>query len=182
MERSAQDRGQVSADFDSMAHARAAMTKLERAGVDGGSITLAGAAARALRQAPDIPERDAGAARSWLRLSVGGAATGAVLGALAGALIGYLLFGFEDRGFLITTLGMAVVGLAIGGLVTPIASLPLTPQYDRTFQESIPGQVRVTVHSDDRDTLRRVAEVLADAEGAIHGRLPSSRAPQREPQ
>ncbi len=169
----------VSATFRNLEHARAAMTELERAGIDGGAMSLSGAADRALRAAPDVRQRDAGVARDWVKLSVFGGAAGMVLGALVGGVIGHLMFGAGERGFWITLLGMTLFGAAIGALVTPSATVPTTPQYDRTFQDDVAETVRLTVQSTNRDTQRKAAELLAKADGVVPERRPGIRERRR---
>lgn len=151
----------VAASFDGMESARRAITALERAGIEGSDIVLEGPGERRVEREPRVPERDAGVARELSTWGLLGGAAGLMLGALVGLVTGYLFFGTDGWAIWAMVVGMAGVGLALGGLALPTWFLPQQPQFDETYQEGVrPGEVRVAVRAADEATRRRATDVL----------------------
>ncbi len=161
MAREARGTEVVAASFDGMESARRAITALEQAGIEGSDIALEGPGERRVERDPQVPERDAGMARELSTRGLLGGAAGLVLGALVGLVAGYLLFGTDGWAIWAMVVGMAGVGLAMGGLALPTWFLPQQPQFDETYQGGVrPGEVRVAVRAADEATRRRATDVL----------------------
>jgi hypothetical protein len=157
--------GDVVAVFKDMETARAAIRALERAGVEGGDIKLGGRGAMQAATDTDPRERDAGAARSWLKRAVMYGAAGMAVGAALGLLLGWLIFGDDRQAMWVMTLGMAFVGAPIGALVSVIGSTPVSPTWDETYEhEGHTGEVRVAVTPTNHTTLDKVEEILRHQE------------------
>lgn len=151
----------VVATYADMEQARKAITALEQGGVEGGNISLEGRAAEQAANRPDVPARDAAVARRVTGFSIMGAAAGAMAGAIIGVVAAGLIFGLNGQALWASTLGMAVAGLAIGGLVAPIAVIGQSPAWETAQQDApAPGRVRVSVQSTNRDDVQRAMEIL----------------------
>ncbi|MBI2761673.1 MAG: hypothetical protein HYX51_09640 [Chloroflexi bacterium] len=153
--------GDVVAVFRDMETARAAIRALERAGIEGGDIKLGGRGARQAAVDLDPRQRDAGAVRSWLEAALLFGAIGLVVGGIVGVVTGWLFFGSDRQAIWITTLGMAFVGAPIGALVGAIATTPVSPTWEATYErEGHTGEVRVAVTPSNHAGLDKAAEIL----------------------
>ncbi len=147
------------ASFRSLKQARKAIDTLESHGFDAGAIRLEGAGVP--RGKLDTRRRDAAvgrfvASRAAVGLVIGGG-LGLGLGVIAGSLVGASAFAFALAG-----VAGAVVGSAIGFMVAGVASIDVTPDWERTFERDKAGPVTVAVGSDDGDKVERAQEAIED--------------------
>lgn len=157
--------------FRSMEDVRTAVESLEQQGIEGGDISVEGTGAPRTPGQSTMVERDAGVTKRIAWFGLTGSLAGAVAGALVGLVIGLLWF---DTGWALWTavLGMAGVGMAIGGLVLPTAKLGMSPSWEKTQTDTTHGHdmvVRVRRRDDQRDssvmeTLRMAKAYRVDVE------------------
>ena len=152
----------VVATYPDMATARRAITALERAGVDGDDISLLGPRAEEAAAEIETRDRDAHLAGDVTKKVVAGGAAGTVLGAAAGA-IAFAIPGVGPAigvGILATTVGGAVAGGAVGGVVGGVAALPLSEDWELTYDDLRDGRVLVAAHTDDAGQADRLEGIL----------------------
>lgn len=163
----------VIAVYPSMEAARAAITALERRGVEAGNIELLGPGTGGA----DVPwtnleqrEADLGTVAAVSKRSLTGIALGLMVGALVGALLGWLAHELLDVG---DTLRSVVAGSAIGGAAFGAfggffyggaSGLPVSDAWGDTFQTTEGGRTSVAVHSDDAGQVERAEEALRSTE------------------
>ena len=150
----------VVATYASPDEARAALTMLERKGVEGAEIDLRGPG-MARSQAPltneDLREVDMDASASIGKRFTAVSIAVSVVGLVVGGLLGWLIAG-DATGLLVGALGGWVVGGILGFLFGGYGSLPTNPQWEDTFA-SDHGETLVAVHSEDAEDI----EVALDA-------------------
>ena len=159
----------VVATYQDMEQARDAMAALQRAGIDGGDISVLGRQADEARAASeqDPSAGDTGVMGDVTKATLGGAAAGATAGGVAGFIAGALAFGIPGIGPVLgtgiwaATLGGATLGGGIGAHMAGIAALSENPDWELTYQEALRNErVLIAAHADDRADLDRAVEAL----------------------
>jgi outer membrane lipoprotein SlyB len=153
--------GSVTATYRDLDQARAALTALERGGVDSSSISLEGARAARAAGRHDTAARDRGVTRQMGTRVAVGAAVGGVLGGLAGFLLGSIAFSGPTAlwaALVAGTIAGGAVGAAVGGYATPA----MGEEWEVTHDPAPDGPVWVRVTLDRPDELEKAAEVLGE--------------------
>ena len=99
-----------------------------------------------------------------------GAATGGVLGGIAGWLVGIGTLAipglgpFVAAGPIMAALSGATVGAATGGLVGALVGMGI-PEYEaKRYEGKVRGgNVLISIHTDDRDRVRRAKDIMEHA-------------------
>ncbi|CAN5422977.1 hypothetical protein BH18ACT1_BH18ACT1_10300 [soil metagenome] len=160
----------VMAVYATVEQARAAVTALERKGIEGGNIELLGAAAEgASEPQTNVEQRKADMAMTGQvgRRSLVGILIGAVVGAVVIALLTLLIDAIVDIGeasavLIGGVLGGALIG-AFGGLFYGGASgLPVSDAWGETFEAVRQGRTAVAVHSQEPDQVEDAVTALRD--------------------
>lgn len=149
------------ATYSSAEQARAALTMLERKGVEATDIELFGpgiaGATRAMTN-DEMHDADVGMTNAiGKRLGVGiflGAVLGAILGVVLGAVIGGTATGMTMGGF-----AGAAAGVALGFFWSGYSGLPVNEQFEETFQGP-GGETSVAVHSSDPSEIETALQAL----------------------
>ncbi len=158
----------VLATYRDMETARAALTALERAGIDAARVSLL------TRSGEDASEHSVptGVEQRQVDLEMAGdvgkrAAVGAGAGGAAGAALGVasalVIPGLGPAlgvGLLALAAGGAWGGGIAGGLLAAFTGQPASQAWQSTFEAVKEGQVAVAAHVDDRPTLENAAEAL----------------------
>jgi len=159
----------VVATYQELEQARGAIMDLELAGIDAADMSVLG---RQLQEAEAIAQHDTsasdkGVAGDVAKGAAAGAAAGTVGGGLLGGLAGALAFAIPGIGPVVgtgiwaATIGGATLGGGAGGVVGGIASIPMSPEWDLTYQHAMQnGHVLVAVHAEERDAYDRAVEAL----------------------
>jgi hypothetical protein len=156
----------VVATFPDMEAARAAVSALERHGIDGANISLLGRRAEQAAEEADTRGRDAAAAGHVARRVAAGAAAGSAAGGVTGFLAGLAAFAIPGvgpvvgAGVLAATIGGAVGGAAVGGVVGAESAMDMSGAWELTYESVRAGRVLVGVHGDDEDVVDRGEEAL----------------------
>lgn len=159
----------VIADYPDVEAARAAITALERKGVEAGNIELFGPGT----EGADVPwtnveqrEADLSTVAAVSKRSLAGIVVGALVGTVLGALLSWLAHELFDVG---ETLRSVVAGGAIGGALFGAfggffyggaTGLPVSDAWSDTFQPVEGGRTSVAVHSDDQDQVDKATAAL----------------------
>lgn len=147
----------VVADFPGVGEARAAISALERGGIEGTHISLLEAELPS-GQAEEAPESSQTPALSIVRRAL----IGGLLGGLVAGAVGWII-GIPDAPDWISALLFAVVfGPVVGGAIALFGSLGVSRAWEHTFEPVAEGRVAVGVHSDDPAEVERGAEILAE--------------------
>ena len=150
----------VVATYRSPDGARAALTMLERKGVEGADIELFGPGMAAaerpmtndeLRHADMESTKDLGKRFTAVSFVV------AVAGAGLGALLGYLIAD-GTTGLLVGAIGGFIVGGLLGFLYGGYSNLPTNEQWEDTYAGE--GETSLAVHSDDPGEIETALEAL----------------------
>jgi hypothetical protein len=160
----------VVASYTSPEAARAAITALERKGIEGGDIEVTGpGVAGADMPSTNEEQRDtdmALVAEAEKRGGVGlviGALIGAVIGAVAGFVV-FEVFGLVDDMTSGGIIGAALAGAAFGAFAGffygGASGLPVSEAWSDTFEGGINGETRVVVHTDEKDSIDAALETL----------------------
>jgi hypothetical protein len=151
--------------------ARAAVTQLERKGVEAGNIEVLGPGTAGADQPQTNEEQrraDLGQLTAVEKRSAAGMAVGAVIGAVAVALAAVALDAlFDIPGPTVTVALLGAVGGALfgafGGFFYGGASgLPVSDAWGETFSALEDGRTAVAVHSGDADQVERAIAALRD--------------------
>lgn len=161
----------VTAAFESMAAARAAIEQLEQRGVDASRISLLGPAAEAAGGGNLDATRSADEALTdeQVRTFARGAATGAAAGGTAGFLAGLAAFGIPGIGQAVAggiwalVLGGGGAGAGVGVAASSYQHFKESEAWAETLAAVEDGRVMVGVRGDDPDQLATGAAVLRDA-------------------
>jgi hypothetical protein len=163
----------VVATFDNPDQARAALTHLERHGVDAADIELFGPGADKAHQPITNDEQRAVDLKivSFLGRRIGPAMVGGaiVLGVLA-AVVGRLAF-HSTMGMVLAGVGGAIVGAWLGLLYGGYTGLAVDEDWADTFAAE--GETSVAVHSADEREIEAAIEALKAASAkrlAVYGR------------
>jgi hypothetical protein len=172
MDASASDHAQandVVATYADLESARAAITLLERHGVEGGAIELVvpGEDERALTNDAmrDVDMQATGnvGKRAGIGL-LGGAVLGAVIGAVLGALASSVFDIYDTLPMAIGgALALGAMGAYAGGFYGGASGLPVSDAWGETFDaehQRPTGQPRLAVHTGDRSKVDDVVEAL----------------------
>jgi hypothetical protein len=159
------DTDTVTGRFVSPESARAAMVRLESAGIDADAITLEDTAP-AVAPSDVATENDLEATGDVGKGAGIGAAIGAAAGAAAGVVTG-LVTGDAGAGSLVGTTG-AVGGSVVGGLAGTYAGLPANPSAWETYEmdPNNPHPVTVVVRVDSPEQAR-AARIALQGEGSV---------------
>lgn len=155
----------IVATYPSPEEARAALTALERKGVEAADIELFGPGMEAATM-PITNDEQRGADMNATGAIARRASVGVAIGALLGALLGFVITWVvsDSAGMM---LGAAVAGFVAGGplgfLYSGYSGLTVSEEWGETF-EGRSGETSVAVHSTDR----REAERALDALRATH--------------
>jgi hypothetical protein len=150
---------ELRAAYPNMERARRAIDALERAGVDGGQIALAGDTAQEAATDTDTRVPDEKVTRRVGKRAVVGALAGAVVGTVVGLLLGAALSG-GGGALWAAAMGGFLVGGTVGGILGGVSSLDMSEAWELTQHPARSGPVHVSVHSDDPDELARAKEAL----------------------
>jgi outer membrane lipoprotein SlyB len=153
-------RRNVVALFDEMKQAREAIGALEAHGFDAGSISLEGAPATRAANREDTRRRDARVPRFVGSHVAVGAIVGGALGVGIGILIAALAVGGSAVALTSGGVGGAIVGGAIGVMIAGVSSLPVTPDWELTFERDRDGRIMVAVGAEDPAKAQEAAQVL----------------------
>ncbi|MFP4310444.1 MAG: hypothetical protein ACLFS9_00495 [Nitriliruptoraceae bacterium] len=159
MEQAARQPDLVAFHHDGRA-ARATITRLSRAGVDGGDIVLLGRVEVVTAGRYGDRQTDRGAS-----LALGAhVLKGMLMGLLPGAAFGALLLGVTAGWTLTPVLagagGGGFFGLAVGAVGGLLVAPTMATSWERTFSPLVPGGVVIGVRCDDARSLRRALRVL----------------------
>jgi hypothetical protein len=155
----------VVATFDGMDAARRAMSQLERRGIDAVHISLIGETATEARSASETADtlntHDTKIAGFLARRTFGLSFASAV----ALGTIGFIFGAFAHRPMSARyEFGAAAVGALIGALCGflfgGVLSLPVSRDWELTFESTTEGRVMVAVHADERSVAVVAVEVL----------------------
>lgn len=153
----------VRATFADLDHARKAVDALERAGIDAAHISLTGPAIEEAEAHTQTGTRDARVARR-----VGGRVLiGAVAGAFAGTVLGLIVVAWADGGSLalsIAILGGGLLGATFGAVTGGVSALPMTEEWDLTYDETRRSQSVVAVSSEDPGDVEKATDALSRVE------------------
>ena len=125
--------------------AQRAVRSLERAGVEGGDITLLGTADEPSRKLHNVA-RDERVLGYIFRSAVIGGAVGMVAGGALGMAVGTLAFAWLTGGMWAVAAGAAVLGAGLGILVGGIVRLPQSNAGLATIETAVAGPVTIGVH------------------------------------
>jgi hypothetical protein len=153
---------ELRAAFPSMERARRAIDSLERAGVDGGHIHLAGRPAAEAAVDTDTRGPDARVTRLVTKRTARMAVAGSLVGGVGGVLLGFGLSG--DAGLWAGAIGGVVAGGAVGGVIGAYSSVDMSPAWELTQHPVDGGLVYVTVQADSPDEVQRAEEALKGEE------------------
>ncbi len=140
--------------------ARATITRLSRAGVDGGAITLLGPVEVVTAGRYGDRQTDRGSTLALLGALLRGAAWGVFPGAVFGAALLAVSAGASVEGALLGGLGGASFGAAVGALTGLLHAPTMVTSWERTFAPLVPGPVAVGVRCADERAMRRALQVL----------------------
>ncbi len=140
--------------------ARATITRLSRAGVDGGDIELLGPieVVTAGRYGDRQTDKGASLALGWLVLR--GLLVGMVPGAVFGAVLLAATAGTSASVLWAGAGGGAFFGAAVGALAGLLQAPTMASSWERTFSPLVPGAVAVGVRCADARAARRAERVL----------------------
>jgi hypothetical protein len=158
---------EVQATFPDLERARQAIDALERAGVEGGHISLGGRPARVAAHQRDTREPDATVTRLVTTRTAMAAIGGGIVGGIVGFLLGLGLSG--DAAVLATTFGGVIVGGAVGGVLGGVSSVDMSRAWELTQHQVGDGPVTVAVQSSDPDELARARDTLGAEEREHRG-------------
>ncbi len=174
----------IVATFAGMEDARAAITALERGGIDGVNVSLLGRTRDEAETAVDERERDGGAVSDVSKSAAKGTAAGGGVGAVAGLLGGLAAFGIPGVGPFVgsaiwaATLGGAGLGAAVGGMVGGVSATNQSESWEATYQQSVAsGRVLVGVHSDQRSDIDKARDILTGLNPAAMDEFDANRRP-----
>jgi hypothetical protein len=154
----ARDAGHIVATFPDMDTARAAVSKLERGGIEASDVSVEGPPAERAARDPDPRPRDRGVIRHvGSRVFLGGV-IGSVVGGAIGLMIGLLLLD-GPAAVVASMLGGVIAGGAVGGVLGGYGSTGQGEDWEIAHQPD-GGSVRVRVTVADPGDLERVEELL----------------------
>ncbi|MDQ4133736.1 MAG: hypothetical protein M3179_11150 [Actinomycetota bacterium] len=152
------------ATFSDARQARKAIENLGRAGIEAEEMS---AGSRSLKDAgsdPDTRDRDVATTGALGGSAIAGAAIGLVIGAVVGAVAMAIAgLGPKSPGFWIALIGGAIAGGAVGGMIGGVRKLPLTEEWELTYDEEAAepdGTFRVAVHAADAQNMEKARKVL----------------------
>jgi hypothetical protein len=159
----------VVATYPDVESARAAITLLERNGIEGGAIELI-VPGEDQRPLTEDAQRDADmqatgdvGKRTGVGI-VGGAIIGAILGAVIGAAVSAIFDVYDPVPLALGAgLAAALFGAYAGGFYGGATGLPVSESWGETYDaqhHSASGEPRLAVHTGDRDKVADVVEAL----------------------
>lgn len=140
--------------------ARATITRLSRAGVDGGDIELLGRVEVVTAGRYGDRQTDRGASLALGGLVLKGMAVGVLPGALFGALLLAVTAGWSTSTLLAGVGGGGFFGAAVGALGGLLVAPTMVSSWERTFSPMVPGGVAIGIRCADVRSLRRALRVL----------------------
>lgn len=140
--------------------ARATITRLSRAGVDGGDIVLLGRVEVVTAGRYGDRQTDRGASLALGGLVVRGMLVGLLPGAVFGAVLLAATAGWSGTTLLAGVGGGGFFGLAVGALGGLLVAPTMASSWERTFSPLVPGGVAIGVRCEDVRSLRRALRVL----------------------
>jgi hypothetical protein len=140
--------------------ARATITRLSRAGVDGGDIVLLGRVEVVTAGRYGDRQTDRGASLALGGLVLRGMLVGLLPGAVFGAVLLVVTAGWSVRILLAGAAGGGFFGLAVGALAGLLIAPTMVSSWERTFSPLVPGGVAIGVRCADGRSLRRALRVL----------------------
>jgi hypothetical protein len=153
--------GDIVATYPDLEHARAAITALERGGIEGGDIALDGRADAETAVPADPADPDMSVATDIAKFSILWGAIGTAGGALFGALIAFLLFGTDATALWAAIIAMALVGASIGGVLGPTVMIGQSPSWERTYQHNDQtGRVLLSVRAVNHKEAEQAESIL----------------------
>lgn len=150
----------VVATYASPDDARAALTMLERKGVEGADIELLGPGVARSQQPltnEELREVDMEASKDIGKRFTAVSVVVSIVGIVVGGLLGWIIAG-DATGLLVGALGGWIVGGILGFLFGGYGSLPTNPQWEDTFA-SDHGETMLAVRSENPEDI----EVALDA-------------------
>jgi uncharacterized protein YcfJ len=150
--------GHIVATFADMDAARAAVSKLERGGIEASEVSVEGHRAERAARDPDPRPRDRRVVQHVGSRVLLGAVIGSIIGGGIGLLIGLILLD-GPAATVATVIGGVIAGGAVGGVLGGYGSTGQGEEWDVAHQPD-GGPVRVRVTAVDPDELERVEELL----------------------
>lgn len=151
--------------------ARATISRLSRAGIDGGSIQLLGRSLVVTAGRYGDRQTDRGSSLALLRLVV----RGGVLGSLPGALFGAVLLAVVRSPELVVILagagGGAFFGAGVGVLTGLLTAPTMVASWERTFAPMVPGPVAIGIRIERERDLVRARRSLGPAAASVQLRV-----------
>ncbi len=140
--------------------ARATITRLSRAGVDGGDIVLLGRVEVVTAGRYGDRQTDRGASLALGVLVLKGMVIGLIPGAVFGALLVAATSAWSLTALLAGGGGGGFFGMAVGALGGLLVAPTMVSSWERTFAPLVPGGVAIGVRCDDQRDRRRALRVL----------------------
>ena len=159
-------RHNVVAVYADMERARRAVEAVEAGGIDSARISLLGPGPQEAQADTETEVRDERVTRHVEKRAAMGAAAGAAAGGAVGFLAGLAAFAIPGVGPVIgagvwaATAAGGVAGGAAGGVIGGVSSLPMTREWELTFEPVKQGKVMVAVHCEEDSEADRGAEIL----------------------
>jgi hypothetical protein len=168
------NRYNVIAVVENLERAREALNALSRAGIQPANTSLLGPAAERARAETlvDPAAQDGAVIEDVVKASAVGSVAGGAAGGAAGFLAGLAAFAIPGigpavgTGMWISTLGGAVLGSGVGGVLGGVSSISSSDAWALSHQVQ-KGHALVGVHSDDAETVRRARDIVADLKGVL---------------
>lgn len=140
--------------------ARATITRLSRAGVDGGDIVLLGRVEVVTAGRYGDRQTDRGASLALGGLVLKGMLWGLLPGAAFGAVLVAATAGWSVTALFAGAAGGGFFGLAVGAVGGLLVAPTMVSSWERTFSPLVPGGVAIGVRCEDERGRRRALRVL----------------------
>jgi hypothetical protein len=140
--------------------ARATITRLSRAGVDGGDIVLLGRVEVVTAGRYGDRQTDRGASLALGGFVVKGMLWGLLPGAVFGAVLVAATAGWSLTALLAGAAGGGFFGLAVGAVAGLLVAPTMVSSWERTFSPLVPGGVAIGIRCEDDRSRRRALRVL----------------------
>ncbi|MFP4635041.1 MAG: hypothetical protein ACLFRD_04195 [Nitriliruptoraceae bacterium] len=143
--------------------ARATISRLSRAGIDGGAIELLGRSLVVTAGRYGDRQTDRGSSLALARLVIRGGMVGSVPGAIFGAVLLAVVRAPELAVTLAGAGGGAFLGGAVGVLTGLLTAPTMVTSWERTFAPMVPGPIAIGVRIERERDAERVRRMLSSA-------------------